>query len=70
MMGKTLTRFGRTTMKLIWFIGGLLGLAFATGHVLQAAGVIGTKTFSPIGVLAIILGLAIAISCFKRAAAS
>lgn len=54
-------------MKAVWIIFGILCIVFAVAQVLQAAGLIGTKTFSLPGVAFIVLGFALGAGCFKKA---
>ena len=54
-------------MKAVWIAFGILCFAFAVGQVLQAAGLIGTKTFSLPGAALILLGFALSAGCFKKA---
>lgn len=54
-------------MKAVWIVFGILCFVFAVAQVLQAAGLIGTKSFSLPGAALILLGFALSAGCFKKA---
>ena len=54
-------------MKAVWIVFGILCFVFAVAQILQAAGLIGTKTLSLPGIAFIILGFALSAGCFKKA---
>lgn len=54
-------------MKAVWIIVGLLCFAFAIAQLMQAMGLIGTKSFSIAGVALILLGIALGAACIKKA---
>lgn len=54
-------------MKIVWIAAGALCVLFALAQVLQLMGLIGTKSFSLVGVILVVLGFALGAGCFKKA---